>query len=582
MTKILIIEDDQPVRENILELLEVEEFDVIGAENGLVGVQLARKHLPDLILCDVMMPELDGHGVLTTLRADPTTATIPFIFLTAKADKVDLRQGMNLGADDYLTKPCSADELLEAIAARIQKQAAMTQQYTTALNQAQEQLNQLMRHDSLTGLPNRLALREQFTEILTQAHQAQQQVSLLLVHLNRFGRINETLGYQVGDLLIQAVVERLTACVPLTNTIIHLNLEQFVIILSSAEPRQEAGELAQNVLNCLSLPFVLEEQEIFVATSIGIALHAKDADNIDTLIKRADAAMQTAQKQGGNQYEFYASTMQVNTLNQLLLETNLRHALERSEFQVYYQPKVSLVTGQIVGAEALIRWFSPSQGFVSPAEFIPLAEETGLIVPLDEWVITTVCDQAKQWQLAEFPAIQVAVNLSGLQFHQANLTERVTQILQQTQLDPQYLELELTEGVIMQNTEATIRKLDQLKDLGIQIAIDDFGTGYSSLSYLKQFSFDTLKIDRCFVQNISCDSKNAAITTAMIQMAHDLDLKVIAEGVETTSELAFLQQQACDEMQGYFFSRPIPAHEFEQLLVTGKCLVALGADEVDL
>jgi diguanylate cyclase (GGDEF)-like protein len=576
MTRILIIEDDQPVRENILELLEVEEFDVIGAENGLIGVQLARKHLPDLILCDVMMPELDGHGVLTALRADPMTAAIPFIFLTAKADRTDLRQGMNLGADDYLTKPCSADELLEAIAARLQKQAAMAQQYTTALTQAQEQL---MRHDSLTGLPNRLALREQFAELLTQANHDQQQVAILLVHLNRFNRINETLGYQLGDLLMQAVVERMTACVPRTNTIIQLNSEQFILLLASDQPQRAAANLAQVVLDCLSLPFLIDSQEIFITTSIGVVFSAPDAVNLDILIQQADAAMQTAQKQGGNSYEFYDTRMRVGSANQLLLEANLRHALERSEFQLYYQPKVSLVTGQIVGAEALIRWFSSSQGFVPPSEFIPLAEETGLIIPLDEWVITTACNQVKQWQLAKYPSLQVAVNLSGVQFHQNDLIERVAQILQQTQLDPQYLELELTEGVLMQNTDATTLKLDQLKDLGLQIAIDDFGTGYSSLSYLKQFSFDTLKIDRAFVQNISDDSKNAAITTAMIQMAHDLHLKVIAEGVETTSELAFLQQQACDEMQGYFFSRPVPAPEFEQFLASGKRLV--GSPEMN-
>ncbi|MEP0872831.1 EAL domain-containing protein [Trichocoleus desertorum AS-A10] len=571
MKKILVIEDDLPVRENILELLEAEEFDVIGAENGAVGVQMARKHLPDLILCDVMMPELDGHGVLATLRTDPATAAIPFIFLTAKADKTDFRQGMNLGADDYLTKPCTADELLGAIAARLQKQAAVTEQYTTALNQAQEQLNQLIRHDSLTGLPNRLALRERFTEILAQASQASHLVTILLIHLNRFNRINDSMGYQVGDLLIQTTAERIVACVQPIDSVIRLNPEQFIVILSHSEQNQAAA-VAQLVLDRLSIPFVLEGQEIFITTSIGITTHSDAADNVDLLIKQADAAMQTAQKQSGNHYEFYASGMTVGSLNQFLLEANLRHALERSEFQVYYQPKVSLVTGEIVGAEALIRWFSSSQGFVSPVDFIPLAEETGLIVPLDEWVMTTVCTQAKQWQLADLPPLQVAVNLSGLQFHQTDLTERVTQILQRTELEPQYLELELTESVIMQNTDATIKKLDQLKTLGIQIAIDDFGTGYSSLSYLKQFSFDTLKIDRCFVQNISCDSKNAAITTAMIQMAHDLDLKVIAEGVETNSELAFLQQQACDEMQGYFFSRPVPAPEFEQLLVTGKRL----------
>jgi diguanylate cyclase (GGDEF)-like protein len=573
MPKILVIEDDQAVRENLLELLESENFDVLGAENGILGVQLAREVIPDLILCDVMMPELDGHGVIQTLRGNPTTAMIPFIFLTARADKVDFRQGMELGADDYLTKPCTADELLRAVATRLQKQAALitlTQTYVTALNEAEERLNHLLHHDSLTGLSNQLSLRERLTEILSQQNRAEQDLPILLLQLNRWNRIYETLGYALGDRLLQAVADRLKTYIGPTDSVARLNTDQFIVILADVRDRKAMIAAAQALLERITRPFLLDEQEVYLTANIGIALHPHNGNHIDTLIKHADVAMHYAQQKGVNQYEFYSSTMKAGSANHLSLEANLRRAIERQELQVYYQPQVNLCTGQIIGAEALLRWFRPEAGFISPADFIPLAEETGLIIAIDEWVLAIVCAQAQAWQQAGLPSFPIAVNLSGLQFHQENLYERISQILRATRLEPRFLELELTESILVQNTDATIRKLHQLKKLGVQIAIDDFGTGYSSLGYLKQFPFDTLKIDRCFVSNIANDSKNAAITTAMIQMAHSLGLKIVAEGVETELEFAFLRQHECDHMQGYLFSRPLPKTEFEQMIAARK------------
>jgi EAL domain-containing protein (putative c-di-GMP-specific phosphodiesterase class I) len=316
----------------------------------------------------------------------------------------------------------------------------------------------------------------------------------------------------------------------------------------------------------------MEGHEVFITASIGIACYPAHGNNIDTLVKNATLAMFSAKKQTGNTYQFYSSDMQGGSANQLALETSLRYALDRKEFQVYYQPQVELKTGKIVGIEALVRWQHPELGLIPPAIFIPLAEETGLIMPLGEWVLKTACAQTKAWQTAGFSALRVAVNLSCRQFNQADLGESIVQTLNETGLAPEFLELEITESVLTQDEQAAIKTLSELKLLGIQISIDDFGTGYSSLSYLKKFPFSNLKIDRSFIRHITGDTRSKNITRAIIQMAHSLNLKVIAEGVEAPEELGFLCQHHCDEIQGYFFCRPVPPEELEKLLLTGRRL----------
>ncbi|MEG3892671.1 EAL domain-containing response regulator [Microcoleus sp. MON2_D6] len=401
MKKILVIEDEQVIRENILKLLKAEGFDVTGAENGSQGLYAAVSNLPDVIICDVMMPELDGYGVLMALRSNPVTATVPFVFLTGKADRSEMRQGMELGADDYLTKPFSKAELVGAISSRLKKQEAVAEQYNT--------------------------LRSQSSEFIQ-----------------------------------------------------------------------------------------------------------KTADKLEQI------------------------------------KTRLCNALEREEFQVYYQPQVNVQTGKIMSAEALVRWVHPEKGLISPAEFIPHAEETGFIVELGEWVLQTACKQMQVWQNAGFSGLRVAVNLSPRQFHQPDLSSRVAQILAETGLEASSLELELTESLMVEDAESAIATLQHLKNLGVCISLDDFGTGYSSLSYLTQYPFDTLKIDRCFISNITDGCTNAAIVKAIIEMAHSLCLEVIAEGVETEAEKDFLWRYKCDIMQGYLFSPPLAAADFEQLLMAGK------------
>jgi diguanylate cyclase (GGDEF)-like protein len=572
MKKILVIEDEEFVRENIEELLDAEGFEVISAENGRIGVDLAKVMTPDLILCDVMMPELDGYNVLTALRQDSVTAAVPFIFLTAKSAKTDFRQGMELGANDYITKPFTRAELLGAIASRIKYDDKVREHYNIELQQAKEQLNYLIHNDSLTNLPNRLSLRERFKQIQPTDTDNEQLVTILCVGLDRFNQINENLGHEIGDLLLKAVAERLTACVEVGDTVARLDTDQFAIILATTQHKQEVGNIAQTLLESISQTFALAGQEIFITASMGIAIYPRDGQEIEQLLNHANTAMVHAKQQGGDQYQYYTVAYNIGSSDRLALQTTLRYALERGELQLYYQPQVNLQTGQIVGAEALLRWHHPERGLVSPDKFIPLAEETGLIISIGEWVLHTACKQTKAWQNAGFSSLRVAVNLSSRQFSQIDLRHQLVQILMETGLDPKYIELELTESMLVQNTEVAIRRLNALKALGVEIAIDDFGTGYSSLSYLQQFPFDILKIDRCFIRNITENSNNAAITKAIIEMAKSLNLKLIAEGVETEAELSFVCKHKCDGMQGYLFSRPVPAHEFEQLLTSGKCL----------
>lgn len=575
MTKILVIEDEAQVLDNIQEILEIEDFDTITAENGCIGVQLAKVEAPDLIICDVMMPEMDGYGVLTALRQYSATVNIPLIFLTAKADRSDVRQGMELGADDYLTKPFTPAELLKAIATRLEKKAAVQELYMNQIRQVEAKLNHLVYHNSLTGLPNQLLLRERFNQVQAQLNY-NEPTSILLVSLDQFNWINSSLGHTFSDLLIKAAAKRLTTYI--TNidsnidTLVHLNADQFIILLKTIQHREDAAGVAQTILDVLSQPFVLNGQEVVITASIGIALCPGDSSNIDDLTTNAEVAMGGAKQQGGNQYQFYTTEMKSRSSNRLALEASLRHALEREEFQVYYQPQVDLQTGQIISAEALVRWNHPQWGLVSPAHFIPLAEENGLIIPIGEWVLRTACVQAKAWQIKHLAPLKVAVNLSARQVVKQNLSKRIVEILIESGLNPQFLELEITESILMQDTQTAIKTLTELKAIGVQISIDDFGIGYSSLNYLQKFPFDTLKVDRCFVSNIASNPENAVITKAIIQMAHDLNLKVIAEGVETEAELTFLCQQQCNAMQGYLFSRPIPAAEFEILLTAGKQL----------
>jgi len=443
----------------------------------------------------------------------------------------------------------------------------------------QAQLERQANFDDLTGLPNRNLLTDRLAQAIARCRQDEKNLAVLLFNLDRFKEINDSLGRSVGDQLLREISRRLGCVGETLDTLAHIGGDEFVMLLQGEETGG-AASLAQHVLQTLAQPFPIETRELFLSASVGIALFPKDGDDGESLLKNAGAAMLRAKASGGNGFSFYAAEMNAHSLERLNLENELRRAVERDELRLYYQPQMSLRNGEIIGMEALLRWQHPLRGLVSPMEFIPLAEETGLIVPIGEWVLRTACAQNRAWQAAGLPAVAVAVNLSARQFEAQDIVALTQQVLHETRLDPGYLELELTESVAMGNADALIGVTEALKGLGVTLSIDDFGTGYSSLSYLKRFALDRLKIDQSFVRDLVQDPNSAAIAVAVIALAHGLGLSVIAEGVESEAQLNFLRTRGCDEMQGYYFSRPLPAAEFEKMLRERRKLIFSAADEL--
>ena len=438
--------------------------------------------------------------------------------------------------------------------------------------QFESQITHITHFDALTGLPNRLLFLDRLGLAIAHAHRAAEMVGVMFIDLDRFKNINDTLGHAAGDLLLREVAARLQQCVNEGDTVARFGADEFVVILPSLVQAEDTVTVAQKISSALMPPFLLQERAIFITASIGIAVYPDDDLTADGLVKDADAAMYQAKNQGRNSYHFYTPDLNHRALERLALENSLRQALERGELELHYQPRVSLETGLITGIEALLRWNHPELGMVSPAQFIPIAEDTGLIVPIGEWVLHTACTQNKAWQDAGIAPINVAVNLSVRQFTEAGLLEAVDEALKKSGLDAHHLELELTESLLMQDNDNTATIINGFKRRGLLVAMDDFGTGFSSLSYLKRFPIDQLKIDQSFVRDISTDPNDAAIVTAIIAMAHSLNIMVVAEGVETAEQLAFLRSRQCEEMQGYYFSRPLPASELEALLRSAKTL----------
>jgi diguanylate cyclase (GGDEF)-like protein/PAS domain S-box-containing protein len=442
----------------------------------------------------------------------------------------------------------------------------------TERKEAQQKLMHLAHYDSLTSLPNRVLFHDRLKQMLAQAQRNDWIIGLLFLDLDRFKTVNDTLGHSVGDLLLQKVSERLKLCVRTGDTVGRLGGDEFAIILSELATPQDAGRVAQKIIDAFAPSFDLEGHEVFVTPSIGITVYPGDSQDIETLIRNADAAMYSAKNQGRNNYQFYTSAMNERALEKMQLETRLRRALERQEFLLHYQPKVSISSGEITGFEALLRWQRPDNGLIPPADFVPLLEETGLIVPVGEWVLDAACAQIRDWQRAGLEPVPVAINFSAHQFLQTGLDDMISGTLAKHGVDARWIEIEITESALMQNPEDAVIALRQIKALGISLSVDDFGTGYSSLNYLKRFPLDKLKIDRSFVRDIVADPDDAAITRAVVTMAHSLNLKVVAEGVETEEQLSFLSTHRCDEAQGYLLSRPMPAGACSALLEGGKHL----------
>jgi diguanylate cyclase (GGDEF)-like protein/PAS domain S-box-containing protein len=431
--------------------------------------------------------------------------------------------------------------------------------------QTQERLQFLAHHDVLTELPNRALFTDRLEHALARSRGREYVVAVLFLDLDRFKIINDTLGHDFGDQALRALSGRLRTCVREGDTVARLGGDEFAVIIEDVQSADNVAPVAYKILEALSKPLDLEGRELFVTTSIGISLFPSDGDDARTLLRHADIAMYKAKELGRNTYRFYAEDMSVQALERLSVETNLRRALEREEFVLHYQPQVDLRTGSMVGVEALLRWQHPERGLVPPREFIPVLEETGLILPVGEWVLRTACSQARGWT-KDGPLQRLAVNLSSRQFHAPGMLQMVVQILDETGMDSRNLELEITESILVQHSQEIMDTFQALADLGIRVAIDDFGTGYSSLSYLKRFSIDTLKIDRAFIRDITEDPDDAAIVQAIIAMAKRLNIQVVAEGVETERQLAFLGEQGCAMVQGFLFSKPVPADQLEVVL----------------
>lgn len=421
-------------------------------------------------------------------------------------------------------------------------------------------------YDGLTGLPNRFLFQERLAQVLTSMKDNQDMVAVMFIDLDRFKLINDTLGHAIGDSLLREVAERLTGCLRKGDAIARWGGDEFTIYIQNIRDLDEVRQTAENILGMFTEPFLVRGHEFFITASMGISMFPFDGRGIEDLVKNADMAMYHAKEQGKNNYQFFTFAMNTANINRLVLESSLRHALERNELSVHYQPQVNVKTGKLIGMEALLRWKHPEWGNISPSDFIPLAEETGIILPIGEWVLRKACQKNKEWQDAGFPPLKVSVNLSARQFRQRNIIELVTNILEETGLEPRYLGLEITESTSMHNIESVISTLRKLNEIGVEISIDDFGTGHSSLSYLSQFPIHTLKIDQSFIKQIDASPDNAPIVLTVLAMARSLNLDVIAEGVETGAQIAYLKEHECYQMQGHLFSPPLTEEEFEQIL----------------
>jgi diguanylate cyclase (GGDEF)-like protein len=421
-------------------------------------------------------------------------------------------------------------------------------------------------HDDLTSLPNRLMLTQRLDQALNRHRRAATQLAVIYMNLDRFKVINDSLGHEIGDALLRQVADRLRGQLREGDTAARVGGDEFVILVEDYQHPDDISAYAQRLIEQLSVPYLLGNKDCHVTSSIGISIFPMDGSDSQTLLQAADVAMYRAKETGRNNYQFYLPSMNVHTLERLELESDLRRALERGEFLLHYQPKVETASGLITGVEALLRWQHPVRGLVPPLDFIPLAEETGLIVPIGEWVLAAACARGKAWQGRTLPKLSVAVNLSARQFADPLLLAKLTRIIHASGLDPALLELEITESVVMSHGECAVAVLNKMKSLGVQIAIDDFGTGYSSLAYLKRFPIDILKVDRSFVRDIPADSGDMKITRAIIAMAHGLRLKVVAEGVETAEQLQFLRDQSCDAVQGYFLYKPLKEEDVADAL----------------
>lgn len=552
--RILIVDDDRAMRMALRNVLEEGGYRIDEAVNGDQALAFCKRQMPDLVLMDAVMPVLDGFKACAEIRDLPSSRHTPMLIITALDDEHSIEHAFAAGATDYIPKPVHFSVLRQRVARLLDA------------SRAEKHVHQLAYHDSLTGLPNRTLFRKHLEELMSRSRFGKGLFAVLFLDLDRFKLVNDTLGHDVGDLLLKAVADRIVGCLRSGDMVARLGGDEFTVVLEDISSPEVAARVAAKVCSVLSKPFAFLGQEMYISTSIGISLYPGDGEDISALIKHADTAMFRAKEQG-NSYQFYEQGMETAAARRLALEADLRRALERNEFTVCYQPQVELGTGKVFGMEALIRWRHPERGLVPPSEFIPLAEETGLIAPIGAWVLREACTQMQCWLQQGFGPFRIAVNVSGRELEGEDLVAKVAAVLEETGLPPELLELEITESVVMKCADEAIPKFRKLREMGIKLAIDDFGTGYSSLNYLKSFPIDTLKVDRCFIRDIMSNPDDAAIIVGIIALAHSLRLQVVAEGVETQEQKAFLKDHQCDLIQGFYLSQPLSPAGIEQTIL---------------
>ncbi|WP_139488280.1 putative bifunctional diguanylate cyclase/phosphodiesterase [Brevibacillus dissolubilis] len=537
-----------------------DEFDTLKPMNRRQQVQVAsldmfRLSVPYISMTVLLIIMVMRHQQLDTIIIG---ATLSIVLVVAR-QIITIMENNNL-----LQRLHTFTERLELLVKqRTEELSVKNEELAVALGK----MENMAFYDSLSGLPNRRYFEDRLKVALDQAHEREQMVAILFLDIDRFKFINDTLGHMLGDYLLVAVGQRIKGCMRDSDIVARQGGDEFTLMMEGIHSQEEVITVTRRIQQALSEPFMIEEHDLRITCSIGIAMYPGDGEDPETLMKNADTAMYRVKDEGKNGFEFYTDDMNQALSRKMVLERELHKAIERDEFLIYYQPQIDIQSDRIIGVEALIRWRHPTLGLIPPGEFISLAEETGLIIPIGEWILRTGCRQLKQWQDSGLPHIRLGVNISPRQFYQGNLVELVADVLEEVGLEPKYLDLEITENIAMQNVDIVIDLLQELKNLGVTISMDDFGTGYSSLYYLKRFPIDTLKIAQQFVRDITTDQNDRAIVSAIIAMAYKLNLNVIAEGVEESSQLEFLKSQKCQEVQGYFFSRPVPVHELEDILL---------------
>lgn len=572
---ILIIDDDPLIRRLVAKTLQNEGMQTSVAASGEEGVALFKEHGADAILLDVIMPNgFDGYTTCTQIREQSTGQHIPILMMTGLDDLDSINRAFEAGATDFISKPINIPLLGHRI--RYILRAAQT---TQSLLDSEKRLHHMAYFDNLTDLPNRTFFQEHLRIMIALAQRHQQKLGVLFLDIDGFKRINDTLGHLMGDRVLQETSNRLRKCLRASDaftrmgtppsdgiSLARLGGDEFTVLLSSIERNEDAATVAERIRKSLAEPYILGHQEVYTTTSIGISIFPIDGESELELLKNADLAMYYAKRVGGNAYRYFSIDMTDAAKRRLLLDNQLHKAVERNEFELHYQPQFDLTTGQYCGVEALLRWNCQELGRISPAEFIPLAEDNGLIIQIGEWVLREACLQAKSWQGKNVALTRMAVNVSGKQLLHKAFPLLVATVLAEIGLNPDALELEVTESALIFEEDSVLEVLQALKKIGVQLSIDDFGTGYSSLSRLMNFPIDCLKIDQSFIRDLEQNSAKTAIVTAIIKMAEGMSMNVIAEGIETQDQLEFVKRNNCKEVQGYLLCKPLPSIQVEAFL----------------